>query len=122
MRTAYHVTAAGPFKPYVRMTQAGKWVKPEAKAYLASKQSLGLQFTAAMVDRTMIPRGVPLAVEICITHNGGFHHCDLDNQAKAILDAAQGIVFEDDRWVDSLKAKRERGDCDLVQLYVRTME
>ena len=121
MITAYHVTAEGRFKPYVRMTQAGKWVKREAQQYLASKDALALQFATSMLDRPCIPRGVPLIVDIHITHSGGFHHCDLDNQAKAILDAAQGIVFEDDRWVDRLSCKRERGDADLVQLYVRTV-
>jgi len=43
--TAYHLTAAGPFKPYVRMTQRGKWVKRDAQEYLDSKRALALQFT-----------------------------------------------------------------------------
>ena len=52
----------------------------------------------------MIPRGTPLAVEIYI--HPANHRRDIDNELKALLDAAQGIVFEDDRWVDEVTIQR----------------
>lgn len=101
----------GRFKPYVRMTQRGKWVKPEAQAYLASKTIMAHQMKKQMLELEweMIPRGIPLTVRIAIWRTR--HNRDLDNEVKAILDAAQGVVFEDDRWVDAIDARR----CDRTE-------
>jgi len=104
----YEFTLEGPFKPYVRMTQKGKWVKPQAQEYLASKEALQWQFRQQMKGRFIIPRGISLGIDIRITPVS--HRRDIDNEAKALLDAAQGIVFEDDRWVDFLLVFRDRGD------------
>ena len=41
---------------------------------------------------------------------GGWHNADLDNQIKAVVDAANGIVWPDDRWIDSLYGARKAGD------------
>lgn len=113
----------GPFKPYVRMTQRGKWVDPQAQAYLASKAALGRQFQEQMVGRWMhIERGWPLYVGIYIEHVKGFHNRDLDNEVKAILDAMQGIVFDDDRWVDRLDAIRVRAEQDRIIVAVEPAE
>lgn len=35
--------------------------------------------------------------------------CDLDNQVKALGDSMNGVVYEDDRFVNSLVARREYG-------------
>jgi len=98
------------FKPYVRMTQKGKWVKPEAQAYLSSQHEIAHAFKAIMAlnEWTMIPRGTSLDVTVIIHHGHGFNNRDLDNEVKAIMDAAQGVVFEDDRWIDHLDAWRTR--------------
>ena len=109
----------GPFKPYVRMTQRSKWGNPEAQAYLESQFNLKTQFRAQMGGRECIKRGERLTVVIAITHAGGYHNRDLDNEIKAILDAAQGIVFEDDRWIDRIHAMRFRGDEERVLVEVR---
>jgi len=116
--SGYHIKLTGPFKPYVRMTQRGKWVKPEAKAYLASKQRLQFQLYSEMVDRPMMPGQAPLAVFLVISHSGGFHNRDLDNEIKALLDAMNGIVYPDDRWIDEIRASRVEGDRDAIHVYV----
>ena len=112
-------TLYGTFKPYVRMTQRGKWVRPEAQEYLASKADLARQFQCARLD--MLPAQTPLAVSIVIEHKHGFHNRDLDNEVKAILDAAQGIVFVDDRWVDQIYAQRHRGQTDRIFVTVEAL-
>jgi len=114
----YTFRLTGRFKPFVRMTQRSKYVDMQAKAYLASKDRLGWELLKQMAAQgwEMIPRGVPLAVVIVI--QPARHTCDLDNQCKGLLDAAQGIVFEDDRWVDTIVASRQNGEDDMVDFRV----
>jgi len=109
--TEYTFRLLGRIKPYVRMTQRGKWVDAQAKEYLASKQHLAWQMPEQMQDNEweLVARGVPLGAVMVI--QPALHNCDLDNLAKAILDAARGIVFEHDRWVDAVIAVRyDSGD------------
>ena len=108
--TEYIFRLTGRFKPYVRMTQQSKFVDPEAKAYLASKERLGWELLEQMQanEWELIPRGISLGVSIAISPVR--HNQDLDNCIKALLDAAQGIVFEDDRWVDVIIASRHDGE------------
>ena len=92
--------------PYVRMTQRGKFVRPEAKRYLASKAALGYQMREQMHGHEPFKR-VPLEVVINFQYErGADHRRDLDNEVKAVLDAGNGIVWEDDRWIDSIVAVR----------------
>jgi len=108
----------GRFKPYVRMTQRSKWVDKEALAYLASKDVMANQVREQMQQHgwEMIPRGRPLWVEIDVLRTR--HNRDLDNEIKAILDAAQGVAFEDDRWVDAIDARRQDTSVDGVTLRI----
>lgn len=114
-------TADGCFVPYVRMTQRGKFVQPRAQEYLDSQMAMGLQFKTCMKDKMIVARRKPLSVAIYIFHDHGFNNRDLDNEVKAILDAAQGIVFEDDRWIDHLQAFRRRSDRCRVGLWVKVI-
>jgi len=99
----------GKPKPYVRMTRRGKWVKPEAQEYLASKAALALEMRQQMRGAEPFGR-YPLGVRIDFRYTRGVdHRRDLDNEIKAVLDAANGIVYEDDRWVDRITAVRREG-------------
>jgi len=113
----------GQFVPYVRMTRRGKYVSDRAQRYLNSQQVLAWWFNSQMTENGwgMIAR-TPIAVDITIQMTGGLHRQDLDNQVKAILDAANGIVWSDDRWVDSLTARRILGDVDQVVVVVEQVE
>ena len=93
----------GAVKPYVRMAQRGKYIRPQAQEYLASKRALGWQMKATMSQRgwEMFPK-VSLSVACVFFSKRGLHGRDLDNEIKAVLDAANGIVYPDDRWVDAL--------------------
>lgn len=103
-------------KPYVRMTQRSKFADPQARQYLASKAMLSSALAAVMVDKgwTMLPERTPLRCVLTFFQPKRLHGADLDNLAKAALDAAQGVVFRDDRWVDVIEADRWPGDALLV--------
>ena len=102
----------GKFKPYVRMTQRSKWANPQARQYLNSQAAVRAQI-AIQKQRAgwdMIPPQTPFVAYIDIQMPGRLHCQDLDNQIKAIIDAAQGIVFPDDRWLDATVATRRLGN------------
>lgn len=100
-------------KPYVRMTKRGKYVDPQALEYLASKDTLAFEIRQAMQAAYYdpFPAQTPLQVHISVTvPSSQGHRADIDNIAKAILDACNKIVFPDDRWIDTLYIKRKIGE------------
>ena len=99
----------GKFQPYYRMTQRSKFADPRAQSYLASKGELQRQMRAGMTYE-MWPKGTPLEVKITVLMPSHLHSQDLDNQVKALLDAAKGVLFYDDRYVDAVAATRELAD------------
>jgi Holliday junction resolvase RusA-like endonuclease len=104
----YSFILTGHIVPYVRMTRRGKWVNERAKLYLASQEALAWQMKQTMSenDLPMLPERTPLQVSILITVSKRLHCSDLDNQVKAVLDAAQGVVFKNDLWIDMINARR----------------
>ncbi len=114
----------GKIKPYVRMTQKGKFVRArngkltQAAEYLDSKAALQWQFKAQMVGHEMFGRE-PLCVSITVFYRSGYHNHDLDNVIKALLDAMNGIVYADDRWIDAVCAVRGSADDEELSAVVR---
>lgn len=102
--SAFNFRIRGKIKPYVRMTQRGKYVKKNAQEYLASKDAMGWQFAEQLGENDMLPGRTRLSVDIMF--HPARHTCDIDNLCKAVLDAMQGVVFPDDRWVDRLTVQR----------------
>ena len=91
------------------MTKRGKYVKPEAQEYLASKEALSWKIKNMLQNKgvDMMPANTPLRVIIRLfAPSSPGHNCDLDNQVKAILDACNGIAYPDDRWIDSIDANQ----------------
>lgn len=111
-------TIAGKFKPYVRMTQRGKWVDKQAQEYLASKSALAWEYRQQMPDGVLMFDRAPLKANIDITMTGGLHRSDIDNQAKALIDAAQCIVFSNDCWIDMIEVSRRLGNEDVVEIEI----
>jgi len=112
--------------PYVRMTQRGKYVKPDAIRYCAAQKAL--KFLIDIAKRNLdcfdlyVPEKVPFCVRLEFYMNKA-HHCDLDNLVKAVLDAAQGILFKDDRYVDELVAVRIKTESEPhVRLQIMPLE
>jgi Holliday junction resolvase RusA-like endonuclease len=115
----YLFVIEGEIMPYVRMTRRGKYTDPRAQAYMASQTAIQWQLNCQMVDRNlpMLPPQTPLSVSIVIWTDRG-HTCDADNLAKAIIDAAQGIVFKNDLWIDWLHVERRHGEREHCQLWI----
>ena len=91
--------------PYVRMTRNGKWVDKRAQEYLNNKAWLVHQIKEQGCE--MLAEKTPLAVTIQIETPTPYKG-DLDNLVKAILDAAQHIVFRNDCWIAEIYATREK--------------
>ena len=121
--TAYTFSFYTKFKPYVRMTSRGKFVKPEAQEYLESQSALAWEFKRAMLDHgwEMLPPQTPLCVRIHIEMPTRLHKQDLDNQIKAAADAAQGIVFQNDLWIDDLCVHRQIGSAYKIVFTVEVL-
>jgi len=99
-------------KPAVRMTQRGKFVSRQAQQYLNSKNALMTLIRNQMQwqNAEMYPKGIPLIVIMQIwTHTSQGNKADLDNILKAVMDACNGVIFEDDRWIDEFHVVRHIG-------------
>lgn len=119
----------GSIVPYTRMTQRGKYVKPDARRYLDSQNRLKI----LMQQEVAHLRGDK---PYCVPEKGSFgididfnmkkmHHCDLDNLVKAVMDAAQGVIFENDRYCDFIRAKRVGGvssDLEGIHIMIYSLE
>jgi Holliday junction resolvase RusA-like endonuclease len=71
---------------------------------LAAEQELAWHFRSA---HTGPPVAHPVALRVAFHVKS--NTCDLDNLIKTILDAANGIVFEDDKQVVQIEAELYRG-------------
>ena len=67
----------------------------------------------------LFERGIPLGV--ILTIRPCRHNADLDNIYKSVTDAAQGIVYEDDRWIDHIccgRSGKENDDAAYFTVFV----
>jgi crossover junction endodeoxyribonuclease RusA len=67
------------------------------------------------------PRWGDFSVEIRLEHVGAPPHLDLDNLAKALLDAIKGHVFFDDVQIARLLAERVSAEQDRIFVRVAAM-
>lgn len=93
--------------PYVRVGRE-RWTD-RASRYLASKDALALAIrqarTAAGVTGPADDQHMNWAVTLAVRRKSRRHY-DLDNVVKAVMDAANGIVWADDRQVSHLGATK----------------
>jgi Holliday junction resolvase RusA-like endonuclease len=115
----YEFTILGHVVPYVRMTRRGKFTSRRAQAYMAWQEDARWQLREQMVASgwTMIPDRVPFVVRMWFTPYQ--HRGDLDNLVKAVLDAAQVVVFPNDSYCDEIVAARATGGTEGARLIVR---
>lgn len=105
--------------PYTRTTQAMKFVDPRYHRYRYSQDDLRRYFANIMaVNDWPIMDRKPIQVAMVIHLRTVDHRVDLDNQVKAVLDAAQGIVFPFDGWVDAIYARRRKSNRDRLLMLV----
>jgi len=112
----------GHVKPYVRMTQRGKWTSKQAQQYLTSKAALAYQIQQTVnrigQRRPLFAKDLALTVWLEFQLMSHLHRSDLDNQVKAILDAMNGLVYHDDRQVDEIIASRRIDAAELTRVKV----
>ncbi len=65
---------------------------------------------------TLRPNWADYVVQIDMEYQGSRPHLDLDNLAKALLDALTGYVFFDDSQVADLRVRRFPGERDGISL------
>lgn len=94
-------TVPGRAIPAVRMTQRSKYSKP-AQRYLAYKGHVGL---IARQHMQGIPTSDPVAVSVNVYLSGG-NQGDIDNYFKSITDSLNKVIYEDDRQVKVMKARK----------------
>lgn len=86
------LTVPGRPVPAVRMTQRGKFTKPQAKRYLQYKDKVSWAAKAAGIK----PLRGKIKIFIAIYLAGG-RDGDWDNYAKSICDGLNGIAYRDDQ-------------------------
>ena len=114
-----NIPEVGRLKPYVRMTQKGKWIEPQAIEYMECKRYLSYQIKNYMnVNKLkMLPEKTPLMIEIEIgVPKSQGHRADVVKLQQAILDASKGLVYKDYNWIDSVSIKREFGHTELFMI------
>ena len=111
---SYTFTITGHITPAVRMTQKSKHADPRAQKYMASQKAIAWQLKEQMALRgwDMLPEQTPLMAQVSFWVESGLHKCDADNLIKAVIDSAQGIVFRNDLWIDSIMSARAIGAVD----------
>lgn len=94
------------FVPYTR-TVAGVR-RRQSQRYMTSKEVMGWKLKEQMRNKnlSLIASDLRLAVHCIVGRTDKLSKRDLDNSVKAIFDAANGIVWEDDRQVDTIIATR----------------
>ncbi len=75
-----------------------RFTRPETRMYQASVRAHAYSARVKPIDG-------PVRVA-CIFHRESHQPCDLDNLLKTILDALQGIAYENDRQVVSVSAEK----------------
>lgn len=105
----YVFSVPGAVVPYTRMTQRSKFSSPKAMRYLAWKDGFGYALSQIMALQgwDMLLPDVALWVRVDYVLPASKKRAfDLDNVIKSVLDAAQGVVFENDMAVDHIEAHR----------------
>jgi len=93
--------------PVVRMTQRSKFT-PRARRYLAYKNQVAWTAKASFKGK---PTKKDVQVHVDIYLNGGLQG-DVDNYFKSIADSLNEVVYEDDRQVKEIFARKIECDSD----------
>ena len=109
-----------PLRPMAapRMTQRSKW-QPRNQEYLAWKEAVGLVLGQAMKGQE--PVTGPVALSVLFSYRGRSPG-DLSNLLKAIEDAANRILWVDDRQIRRVEAVMVKGRTERIGLVMRVME
>ncbi|KXG73819.1 hypothetical protein AN618_24520 [Fervidicola ferrireducens] len=110
----YRFIIPGRPVPAARMTNKSKFVRPEALRYLEYKEKVGWFAKKSGVEKI----DADVEVECRFYLNGG-HIPDIDNLLKAVLDGLNGVAWDDDRRVRSIKAERIDADVEYTEVFLK---
>jgi len=114
----------------VRMTQRGKWMDPSANRYLAYKNKIGYQLRKEVNQPTDTAVAVEITFYMPIPKSwnpkrrneaiGSYHMIkpDIDNLIKGCFDAANGIVWKDDKLVVMCQARKVYSESPGIEMQV----
>lgn len=97
----YNFVVPGRAIPAVRMTQRSKYT-PRARRYLAYKNQIAW---VARSEYKGDPTNKPVGIVLNVYLNGGVQG-DIDNYFKSIADALNKIVYQDDRQIKEMSARK----------------
>lgn len=102
--------------PAVRTTARKMYVDEAYQRYAAMKDELKLILMGLIQEGggTMFPARTLLVVHLTIGKSAGgkgggrfgVWNCDIDNLTKSVLDAMNGIVYADDRYIEELHVRK----------------
>lgn len=115
--TSFKLIIPGRPVPAARMTQKGKFVKPEALRYLEYKEKVAVFAKSCGIHRLQ----GNIAVECKFFLKGG-RMPDVDNLLKTVLDGLNGIAWEDDRQVVKISAERIEGEPERAEVIMSKIE
>jgi Holliday junction resolvase RusA-like endonuclease len=104
----------GKGRPRVRR-DTGRFYTP--KLTVEYQRAVAWEASRARPKKWPLDKSTLYHVRIFIGHGGG-HLVDVDNASKAILDACEGILWPNDRQVESLCIYRARGTVHGVRVEV----
>lgn len=129
-------------QPYVRMTQRSMFVNKYAKLYLSSKANLKELMAYELKDREKFKSVKKMKIGSLEAYAESYYAIppktifrmgaqiiypvgklkrkqDVDNLLKAILDAGNELIYEDDRWCDNAYVNRfEHGSRDRIHVWL----
>ena len=108
-------------KPYTRMTQASKWVDKSAQDYLDSQTNLrGIlmeaKTTQGYIAAPIFRKGIPL--RLVLIYGYAMNNQDVSNLLKAVEDAANKVIYDDDRWIDEVIVRRAKRKRDVSSILI----
>jgi Holliday junction resolvase RusA-like endonuclease len=108
-------------KVRMRVPQHGQWQVQIDGITTQAKYYKPLVYEAFRQEGMKRPMWGDFSVHILMEHVGSAPHLDLDNLAKALLDALKGFVFHDDSQIARLLVERAPGPRDQITILAQVI-
>jgi crossover junction endodeoxyribonuclease RusA len=108
--------------PHVRMTQRGKFVKPNAIRYLGYKEEIGLIANTKFKQPSKLPIAIKVDVYLSGQRTPMGMDGDVSNYLKTAEDALNRIAYEDDRQIVRTEATKQPCESEAEERMEITIE
>lgn len=106
--------------PYYRQTQRSKYRDPAARRYNESQEALGdkilLELRSQGLPDPLYPKPARLRMNVTVARRQRISVIDASNLLKAVEDAANGILWDDDRQVYVIWMTKLKDTSDWVEI------